>query len=210
MKTFSQWRPHPWHGLSSGAEPPRRVHAYIEISPFDMVKFEVDKQSGYLRVDRSVRSSSQHPALYGFIPRTLCANRVCALMDEATIGDGDPLDICVISERPISRVEILVNARVVGGLPMCDHGEADDKIIAVIEDDPLWSKVEDLSELPPALIDRLMHYFLTYKLVPNKPSQVAIGKPYGFEHATRVIEAAMADYADEYGLAPERCQPPTA
>ncbi|TLS65554.1 inorganic pyrophosphatase [Mariprofundus erugo] len=198
MKTFSQWRPHPWHGLTSGAEPPRRVHAYIEISPFDMVKFEVDKQSGYLRVDRSVRSSSQHPALYGFIPRTLCANRVCALMDDATVGDGDPLDICVISERPISRVEILVNARVVGGLPMCDHGEADDKIIAVIEDDPLWSKVEDISELPPALIDRLMHYFLTYKLVPNKPSNVTIGKPYGFEHATKVIEAAMADYADEY------------
>jgi len=198
MESFSQWRPHPWHGLSVGAEPPRRVHAYIEISPFDTVKFEVDKESGYWRVDRSIRSSSQHPALYGFIPRTLCADRVGALMSEAACGDGDPLDICVISERPISRIEILVNARVVGGLPMCDHGEADDKIIAVIEDDPLWSQVEDISELPPALIDRLMHYFLTYKYVPNEPQPVSIGKPYGFEHATAVIEAATADYFDAF------------
>ncbi|WP_018294326.1 inorganic pyrophosphatase [Mariprofundus ferrooxydans] len=199
MKSFSQWRPHPWHGLEIGAEPPRRVHAYIEITPFDTVKFEVDKPSGYLRVDRSVRSSSQHPALYGFIPRTLCADRVGALMPHALRGDGDPLDICVISERPISRIEIIVNARVVGGLPMCDHGEADDKIIAVIEDDPLWSKINDISELPTAIVERLLHYFLTYKLVPNKPSEVTIGKPYGFEHASTVIEAAIADYADAYG-----------
>jgi len=202
MKSFSQWRPHPWHGLNSGDEPPRRVHAYIEISPFDMVKYEVDKQSGYLRVDRSVRSSSQHPALYGFIPRTLCADRVRDLMDGAECGDGDPLDICVISERPISRVEILVNARVIGGLPMCDHGEADDKIIAVIEDDPLWSNIDDISELPPALVDRLMHYFLTYKFVPNQPTNVAIGNPYGFDHAARVIEASLADYVDAYGEHP--------
>jgi len=204
MKSFSQWRPHPWHGLDVGAEPPRRLNAYIEISPFDTVKFEVDKKSGYLRVDRSVRSSSQHPALYGFVPRTLCDKRVCGLMDGAECGDGDPLDICVISERPISRIEILVNARVVGGLPMCDHGEADDKIIAVIEDDPLWSEIEDISEMPEALIDRLMHYFLTYKMSPGKEQNVTIGKPYGFAHATKVIEAAMADYQDEYITKPER------
>lgn len=199
MKSFSNWRPHPWHGLDAGNEPPRIVHAYIEISPFDMVKFEVDKRSGYLRVDRSVRSSSQHPTLYGFIPRTLCADRVRDLMPGASCGDGDPLDICVVSERPISRVEILVNARVVGGLPMCDHGEADDKIIAVIEDDPLWSGIEDISELPPAIIDRLMHYFLTYKYVPDKPHHVSIGKPYGYEHAARVIQAALADYTETFG-----------
>jgi len=199
MKTFSQWRPHPWHGLETGAQPPRRVNAYIEISPFDMVKFEVDKSSGYLRVDRSVRSSSQHPTLYGFVPRTLCAGRVGALMPEAKRGDGDPLDICVISERPISRVEIIVNARVLGGLPMCDHGEADDKIIAVIEDDPLWSEIDDLSALPPAIIDRLMHYFLTYKYEPNKEHHVSIGKPYGYDHAVKVIEAAIADYRDTFG-----------
>lgn len=198
MKIFSQWRPHPWHGLDSGIEPPKRVQAYIEIGPFDMVKFEVDKPSGYLRVDRSVRSSSQHPTLYGFIPRTLCAKRVGALMQGAKRGDGDPLDICVVSERPISRVEFLVNARVVGGLPMCDHGEADDKIVAVIEDDPLWSKVEDISELPRAIIDRLVHYFLTYKLEPGEHNHVSIGSPYGYSHAAAVIKAAIEDYRDAF------------
>jgi len=198
MKNFSQWRPHPWHGLESGIEPPRRVQAYIEIGPFDMVKFEVDKSSGYLRVDRSVRSSSQHPTLYGFIPRTLCAERVGELMSEAKCGDGDPLDICVISERPISRVEFLVNARVIGGLPMCDHGEADDKIIAVIEDDPLWSGMGDISELPAAIIDRLLHYFLTYKYEPDKHNRVSIGKPYGYEHAAAVINAALEDYREAF------------
>lgn len=199
MKHFSQWRPHPWHGLDAGVNPPELVQAYIEIGPFDMVKFEVDKHSGYLRVDRSVRSSSQHPTLYGFIPRTLCSKRVCKLMDKAKSGDNDPLDICVVSERPISRVEILVNARVVGGLPMCDHGEADDKIIAVIEDDPLWSGIEDIAQMPTAIIDRLVHYFLTYKYKPDSPHHVSIGKPYGFTHAAKVIEAALADYIDEYG-----------
>ena len=195
---FFRWRPHPWHGLDVGIEPPRRVQAFIEICPFDMVKYEVDKVNGYLRVDRSVRSSSQHPTLYGFIPRTYCGDRVGALMKDAKCGDGDPLDICVISERPISKTEILINTRVVGGLPMCDHGEADDKIIAVIEDDPLWAKVNDLSELPPALIDRLMHYFLTYKYVPDEPHQVSIGRPYGYVHAKTVIEAAMTDYTEHF------------
>lgn len=196
---FFRWRPHPWHGLEVGPEPPRRVQAFIEICPFDMVKYEVDKATGYLRVDRSVRSSSQHPTLYGFIPRTYCGDRVGKLMENASCGDGDPLDICVITERPISKTEILLNARVVGGLPMCDNGEADDKIIAVIEDDPLWAKVDDIDGLPPALVDRLMHYFLTYKYVPGEEHQVSIGKPYGYEHARTVIEAAMLDYSDSFG-----------
>lgn len=196
---FFRWRPHPWHGLEVGPEPPRRVQAFIEICPFDMVKYEVDKETGYLRVDRSVRSSSQHPTLYGFIPRTYCGERVGALMESANGGDGDPLDICVITERPISKTEIILNARVVGGLPMCDNGEADDKIIAVIEDDPLWANVDDLDGLAPALVDRLMHYFLTYKYVPGEEHQVSIGKPYGYDHAKAVIEAAMSDYQDQFG-----------
>ena len=105
--TFYRWRPHPWHGLEVGPEPPRRVHAFIEICPFDLVKYEVDKTTGYLRVDRPQRSSSQHPTLYGFIPRTYCGPLVGQLMPEAIRGDGDPLDICVLTERPITRSEIL-------------------------------------------------------------------------------------------------------
>ena len=196
---FYRWRPHPWHGLDVGPEPPRLVHAYIEICPFDLVKYEVDKETGYLRVDRPQRTSSQPPTLYGFIPRTFCGQRVGQLMEGAQRGDGDPLDICVVSERPIARAEVILNARVVGGLPMLDYGEADDKIVAVLQDDPFWSQVEELPDLPAALIQRLRHYFLTYKLVPGEPSEVTIGEAYGRPHAEKVIGAAIGDYQSEYG-----------
>src|SRR5262245_51792055 len=118
MKKFSEWRPHPWHGLDTGREPPLRVNAYIEITPFDLIKYEVDKPSGYLKVDRPQRTSSQPPSLYGFVPRTYCGAQIAALCPGAERGDGDPLDICVLSERPIQRAEIIVPARVVGGLQL--------------------------------------------------------------------------------------------
>lgn len=195
-----RWRPHPWHGLDIGPEPPGRVHTFVEICPFDLVKYEIDKESGYLRVDRPNRTSSQPPTLYGFIPRTLADRRVGALMEGATGGDGDPLDICVLSERPIARAEIIVTARVVGGLPMLDGGEADDKIIAVLDNDPIWQSTHDLADVPPVLVERLRHYFLTYKLDPGRPHSVSIGAPYDRSHALRVIEAAAADYADAFGV----------
>ena len=114
---FYRWRPHPWHGLEVGRSPPRLVHAYIEITPFDLVKYEVDKGTGYLRVDRPQRTSSQPPALYGFIPRTYCGAKVGMLCSGCGLGDGDPLDICVISERPISKSEVILNTRVVRSDP---------------------------------------------------------------------------------------------
>lgn len=196
---FYRWRPHPWHGLHIGPKPPKVVHGYIEITPFDLVKYEIDKETGYLRVDRPQRSSSLPPTLYGFIPRTYCGDRVAKLMPGAEQGDGDPLDICVISERPITRSEVILNARVVGGFPMLDGGEADDKIIAVLENDTFWNHVEDISELPEVWVERLRHYFSTYKLIPGEESQVSIAAEYSREHAEKVIEAAMADYQEEYG-----------
>ena len=123
-KPFYRWRPHPWHGLSVGPQPPRVVHAYIEITTYDSVKYEVDKETGYLRVDRPQRFSSQPPALYGFIPRTYCGTRVGQLSPKSQRGDGDPMDICVLSERSISRAEVLLNARVIGGLRMIDYTTA--------------------------------------------------------------------------------------
>lgn len=137
--------------------------------------------------------------LYGFVPKTFCGERVGALMPKAERGDGDPLDICVISERPISKTEIILNARVVGGLPMLDGVEADDKIIAVLQNDPLWADANDLTDLPAALIDRLKHYFLTYKLIPGENNQVSIGEPYGYLQAKTVITAAVEDYNETYG-----------
>ena len=151
-----------------------RVNAYIEITPFDLIKYEVDKASGYLRVDRPQRTSSQPPSLYGFVPRTYCGAKVAALCPGAARGDGDPLDICVLSERPIQRAEIIVPARVVGGLQLLDRGEADDKIIAVLEDDFVWGEVTDIGELPPILVERLQHYFTTYKLVPGAKAQIEV------------------------------------
>ncbi len=176
-----------------------RLHAYIEITPFDTVKYEIDKQTGYLRVDRPQRTSSQPPTLYGFVPRTYCGDRVSALMPEATRGDGDPLDICVFSERPISRSEVVLNVRVIGGLQMLDHGEADDKIVAVLENDSLWGEAEDIGDLPGNLAERLRHYFLTYKLLPGEEAEISIDHIYGYQHARKVIEASILDYQDEFG-----------
>jgi inorganic pyrophosphatase len=175
------------------------VHAYIEITPFDLVKYELDKETGYLRVDRPQRSSSQVPTLYGFVPRTYCGARVCALMPGTERGDGDPLDVCVVSERPINRSEVVVNARVVGGLPMIDGGEADDKLIAVLENDHLWGAVKEVRELPDVIVERLRHYFSTYKLVPGDPSRVSIDATYDRAHAEAVLEAAIADYGETFG-----------
>lgn len=174
------------------------VTAYVEITPFDVVKYEIDKPTGYLKVDRPQQTSSSPPTLYGFIPRTFAGDRVRDLCPGASAGDGDPMDVCVISERPIDRADILLTARVVGGLQMLDGGEADDKIIAVLAKDPLWAGVKELEELPPALIDRLAHYFETYKLYPGSDAKVVIQRRYGAEHAFRVIEASMADYLDGF------------
>jgi inorganic pyrophosphatase len=192
---FSEWRPHPWHGLPTGREPPVFVNAYIEITPFDLIKYEVDKASGYLRVDRPQRTSSQTPSLYGFIPQTYCGENVRALCPGAARGDGDPLDICVVSERPIDHAEIIVPARVVGGLQLLDRGEADDKIIAVLENDLIWGGARDIADLPQILVERLRHYFSTYKLVSGQEPPIAIQGTYGVEQAVRVINAAMLDYA---------------
>src|SRR6476661_8069074 len=163
---ISQFRPHPWHGLEVGPEPPQILNAFIEITPFDLMKYEIDKVSGYLRIDRPQRSSAQPPTLYGFVPRTYCHERVRKLAPNAKRGDGDPLDICVLSERAIARSEIIVRARVIGGLQMIDAQEADDKIISVLENDYAWGNASDISDLPGILVERLQHYFLTYKLVP--------------------------------------------
>jgi len=196
---FYRWRPHPWHGLEVGSNPPELVHAFIEITPFDLVKYEVDKATGYIRVDRPQRSSSQPPALYGFIPRTYCGERVGQLSPTARGGDADPLDICVLSERPIARAEVILSSRVVGGLQMVDDGDADDKIIAVLEQDNIWGMATDIEDVPEILIERLRHYFLTYKLVPGETANISIESIYGQPHALEVVRAAMADYATEYG-----------
>lgn len=197
---FHRWRPHPWHGLTVGDRAPEVVNVYVEMTPYDAVKYEIDKDTGYLAVDRPQRFSSQPPTLYGFIPRTYCGDRVGALSDTVDEGDLDPLDICVLSERPIERAEIILSARIVGGLHMVDGGEADDKIIAVLEGDFVWGNARDIDDLPPALVERLRHYFLTYKMVPGEDDlEVEVDTIYGADQARKVLQASIEDYADLIG-----------
>lgn len=198
IKPFNRWRPHPWHGLSIGPDPPEIVHAYIEITPYDFVKYEVDKVTGYLKVDRPQRTSSLPPALYGFIPQTFCGEHVGALEPDVDHSDGDPLDILVISERQIMHPEVILTARVVGGVRMIDGGESDDKIIAVLLKDRFWGDVRSVFELPHALVERIRHYFATYKLVPGDEDRVRLKETYDRDQALKVVEASMQDYLDDY------------
>ncbi len=195
---LNRFRPHPWHGLDVGPKAPEVLNVFIEITPFDLMKYEVDKVSGYLRIDRPQRSSAQHPTLYGFVPRTYCHKRVAKLAPASKRGDGDPLDICVLSERAIARNEILLRARVIGGLQMIDGGEADDKIIGVLENDYVWGAARNITDVPAVFVERLQHYFQTYKLVPGQRSTARITKIYGREHALKVVRASMADYNEAF------------
>ncbi|MEO0972152.1 MAG: inorganic pyrophosphatase [Pseudomonadota bacterium] len=195
-KDYLAWRPHPWHGIEPGDNAPEVVTAYVEMTPYDLVKYEIDKKYGYIRVDRPQRSASIPPALYGFIPRTLCANQVAKVTGLNLPGDNDPLDVCIISERPIERANIILDVRVIGGLTMIDGGEVDDKIIGIFVKDNMYGDVENLSDLPGVLVERLVHYFETYKWIPGGEKKVEIREPYGREQACRVIEAALADYQE--------------
>src|SRR5690242_8802254 len=124
------FRAHPWHGVPIGAEAPAVLTVYVEIVPTDSVKYEVDKPTGYLMVDRPQKYSSYCPSLYGFIPQTYSAECVAEKAIQRTgrqaiVGDGDPLDICVLTERPIPHGDILVEAIPIGGFRMIDGNEAD-------------------------------------------------------------------------------------
>ncbi len=198
------FRAHPWHGVAIGNEAPVRVNCYIEVVPGDTVKYELDKQSGHLKVDRPQLYSNTCPMPYGLVPQTLCADRVAQRCMKITgrhgiVGDGDPMDICVVSERPIPHGNILLTARLIGGLRMIDQGEADDKLIGVMKNDPTFGAWRDLKDCPDAFIERLKHYFLTYKQQPGKLSPCEIAEQYGVEEAHHMLHLAHDDYKDAFG-----------
>ena len=198
------FKAHPWHGISAGEEAPNVVNVFVEIVPSDTIKYEVDKQSGYLKVDRPQQFSNIIPALYGFIPRTYCHDEVLKLAiesgaEDVDTGDLDPLDICVLSSHNIHSGGMLMEAIPIGGFKMIDKGEADDKIVAVMKGDHAFGHFRDIEELPQAEVKRLMHYFLTYKNLPDEPAKCRIQEVYGAEHAKKVILASQADYANKFG-----------
>jgi inorganic pyrophosphatase len=197
------FKPHPWHGVPIGPDAPGMVTAYVEIVPSDTVKFEIDKPTGLLKVDRPQQFSNVCPTLYGFLPQTYCGDRVAALSRartgrETVEGDGDPLDICILTENAFPRGDVLLQACPIGGLHMLDHDEADDKILAVLKGDVAFGQIRDIGELPHAQIDRLKHYFLTYKSLPGDTSAVQITHTYGREEAYQVIERSREDYAERF------------
>lgn len=195
---------HPWHGIASGISSPEVLNAYIEITPFDTVKYELDKESGLLKIDRPQQFSNLCPALYGFIPRTYCGDAIRRLSAdrsglEVTEGDGDPLDICVLSEKHVTHNNILLQCVPIGGFRMIDKSQADDKIIAVMKDDLVYGQYLDISQIPEAVTKRLFHYFLTYKLNPDDHSnRVQITHIYNRDEAREVIVAAMEDYKAKF------------
>ena len=196
---------HPWHGVPPGKDAPDVVNAYIEIVPTDAVKYELDKPSGHLRVDRPQRFSSLCPTPYGFIPQTYCGEAVGELCEMRTgragiRGDGDPLDVCVLTERPASHGDFFLRALPIGGLRMIDGDEADDKIIAVLVDDVTFGHLRDIGEAPRGLIDRLRHYFLSYKQLPaDAPRRVEITDVYDRAEAHEVIRRSLSDYRARFG-----------
>ena len=198
-----RFKSHPWHGVEIGEKAPEVVTSYIEMVPTDTVKYEVDKKSGYLMIDRPQKYSNIVPALYGFIPQTYSGKKVAAFSMEKSgktglTGDGDPMDILVLTEKEITHGDILVFARPIGGLRMIDGADADDKIIAILDNDAVYGRFRNIFDLPKAIIDRLKHYFLTYKDLPGNKREREITDVYGLEEAHEVIRFSIEDYREKF------------
>jgi inorganic pyrophosphatase len=198
-----RYKSHPWHGVYIGEDAPEELTAFIEVVSTDTVKYEIDKDSGYLRIDRPQKFSNVVPALYGFIPQTFCGKLVGQHCSEKTgktgiIGDGDPIDICVLTEKNIAHGDLLVNAIPIGGFRMIDGNEADDKIIAVLRNDTVYGHFKDISEVPEIVIQRLEHYFLTYKDMPGEEKDTEIASTYNAAEAHEVIRLSVEDYNNKF------------
>jgi len=172
---------HPWHGASYGDTAPVHVNALIEISQGSRAKYEIDKKTGLLKLDRVIYSSFHYPVNYGFIPKTLGE-------------DNDPLDILVICSESIQPL-CLIEATVIGNMQMIDNGEKDDKIIAVATNDPSVH-YEDITELPDHFLAVLKNYFEQYKVLENKI--VLIDEFQSKETAYEVINNSITRYKERF------------
>lgn len=169
---------HPWHEVSVGRNPPSFINGIIEIPRGSRAKYEIDKESGLIKLDRVIYASMYYPLNYGFIPQTLGE-------------DGDPLDIVVLTQ--VSVVPLcLIPSKVIGVMQMIDRGEADEKIIAVAEQDPSVSNIDNVKDLPAHLISELRHFFENYKTLENK--KVVINEFLPKEHAYEVVEKSVDLY----------------
>ena len=172
---------HPWHDISIGDESPKIVNAIIEISRGSKAKYEVDKESGLLKLDRVLHAAFYYPINYGFIPKTFA-------------GDNDPLDILVLSQIDFEPLSI-VSAKVIGVMRMIDKG-IDDKIIAVCQNDISVSHINSLEELPPHLMSEIKHFFEQYKKLEQ--TTVKVDEFYGKEKAYEIINESIVDYNNKF------------
>lgn len=200
---------HPWHGIEPEMDADGIVTTFIELVPGENLKFELNKPSGWLHIDRPQKFASRPPVMYGLIPKTYCAERVGARCVEVTgqpgiHGDGDPMDVLLLAEFTPSYGGLLARARVIGGLRMIDGGEADDKIVAVLQDDAVYGHITDIDQAPKPIIDRLLHYFTSYKQPHGaKESKVTIPQVYDHKEAMHMVRLSEEDYAAHFQLESE-------
>lgn len=203
MIKASKHKAHPWHGIELGDKVPEELTAFIEIVSTDTIKYEIDKTSGYLSIDRPQEYSNIVPAPYGFFPRTYCAGRVAEVTNtllgrDDIQGDRDPLDVCILTEKDVMHGDVIAKVRPIGGLGLLDNLQADDKIIAVLVNDSIYGKYRDIGELPEKIINRIVHYFTTYKDLPGREgSRIVFTGVYGREKAYDIIQRSIADYNAE-------------
>jgi inorganic pyrophosphatase len=173
---------HPWHDVAVGKNPPESVNAIIEIPRGSKAKYEIDKESGLIKLDRVLFASMYYPLNYGFIPQTLGE-------------DHDPLDIVVLTQVEVVP-RCLIPCRVIGVMQMIDRGEADDKIIAVAEEDPSVSFIKEVNEVPDYLMMELKHFFENYKTLENK--KVVVDEILSKAKAEKIIQDSVARYKEAY------------
>ncbi|MCU0383007.1 MAG: inorganic diphosphatase [Cyclobacteriaceae bacterium] len=173
---------HPWHEVAVGKNPPESVNAIIEIPRGSKAKYEIDKESGLIKLDRVLFASMYYPLNYGFIPQTLGE-------------DHDPLDIVVLTQVEVVP-RCLIPCRVIGVMQMIDRGEADDKIIAVAEEDPSVSFIKEVNEVPDYLMMELKHFFENYKTLENK--KVVVDEILSKAKAEKIIQDSVARYKEAY------------
>jgi inorganic pyrophosphatase len=173
-----------WHEVSAGEKAPHIVNAIIEIPKDSKLKYELDKETGLIKLDRFLFSAVHYPGDYGFVPQTLWE-------------DGDPLDIIIITTRSVTYPLTLVEARVIGVARMIDNGEKDDKIIAVYNADPRYSEYQDLTDIPKHFLEELKHFFENYKQLEGKRCQIMEFLPRG--SAWRDVELAQELYHKKFG-----------
>ncbi|MEK6898265.1 MAG: inorganic diphosphatase [Nanoarchaeota archaeon] len=172
-----------WRDIEPGKDSPKIVNAIIEIPKDSKIKFELDKKTGLMKLDRFLFSAMHYPGDYGFIPQTLW-------------DDGDPLDIIVITGHPLYP-GMLAETRVIGIVHMIDQGESDDKIVAVYEKDPRYKKVQSIKDLPEHFLQELKHFFETYKELEQK--EVKVSDIKGSEDAYKAIKRAVELYKKKFG-----------